>query len=343
MAASDSPATVTEMQTAFFEGLKEPTGNTALNTIALRYLNTANHLIHQEGWPWSERRAVLRTHPGYSTGTVDLSLSARTTVTGTDTLWTTAVTGESFNNARAGGKLTFAGGTDVYVVSAVGAATTITLEDGYAGTAALDDATYQDYEDEYGLPSDFDRPRGMRFFTEDRMIRLVSARDFSLAYPRNSRRNRPQVATLILLAPSGDAVLNPRVLLGPAPDITYRLPYRYYTHNWAVSSTGTAARNLSAATDEPIIPHKYRMVLVRKAMELWARDRKDDPRAQLYRGEAEAIFGQARAEIQWDATGERPRFTPKVAVYWNAARYPYTATRGSRRYSTDTRFDTVTD
>ena len=309
MATSDSPATLTEMQTAFFEGLKEPTGNTALNTIATRYLNTASHLIHQEGWPWAERRAVLRTHPGYNTGTVDVALATRTTVTGTSTLWTTAVTGESFNNARVGGKLTLAGGTDVYTVSAVGAATTITLADGYAGTAALTTATYQYYEDEYALETDFDRPKDMRFFTEDRMIRLVSSRDFYLDYARNSRRTRPRVATLILLAPSGNATFNPRVLLGPAPDLTYRLPYRYYTTNLAVSSAGVAARNLSATTDEPIIPHKYRVGLVRKAMELWARDRKDAPRAHLYRGEADAIYERLSKEPIPEAAVARERLS----------------------------------
>ena len=134
MAASDAPATFSEMRTHFLEALKEVTGVSAVNTIANRYLNLGLQTMHQEDWPWAERQAVILTHANYTTGDASIALATRTTVTGAGgTLWNTAVTGMGFNNARAGGKLTFAGATDVYEVASVGGDTAITLVDRFIG------------------------------------------------------------------------------------------------------------------------------------------------------------------------------------------------------------------
>src|SRR3990167_7850974 len=142
MAASDAPATLSELQTDFLEGLKEATGVTAINTLATRYLNRAVHDFYRERWPWAVRRAAITTHPGYSTGTVSIALATRTTVAGVSTLWDTAVTGYTWKNANVGGKMTFAGTTTPYTVSAVGSDTAITLGENYIGTAALSGDTY---------------------------------------------------------------------------------------------------------------------------------------------------------------------------------------------------------
>lgn len=332
MAATDNPTTLSELRTHFLEALKEVTGNSAVNTIADRYLNLGLHAMHQERWPWSERRDVILTHPGYSTGTVAIALAARTTVTGTSTLWNTAVTGMGFNNARVGGKMTFAGGTDSYVVSAVGGDTAITLATRFIGTAALTTATYQYYEDEYALVADFDDVVDMRFFNEDRTIELVGPQEFYRAYPRNTVRKAPRWATLIELGPSGSVDLRRRVLFAPAPDVTYTIPYRYYTTSLAVSTTGTLARNLSAAGDEPIVPHRYRMGIVWKGLELWFIDRKDDERTDKYAGKYAGVMASAYARRD-NQVDDRPILKPRIAPYVAASRYPESGRRsGSTRF-----------
>src|SRR5204863_5226443 len=117
--------------------------------------------------------------------------------------------------------------------------------------------------------ADFDAPVDLRFFDEDRTIEWMGAQEFYLRYPVNSRRTTPRSACLIELGPSGTTALRRRIVLGPAPDATYLIPYRYHTTNLAVSSTGAAQRFLSAPTDEPIVPHPYRQGLVFKALEMW--------------------------------------------------------------------------
>lgn len=334
MAATDVPATLTELQTHFLEALKEVTGNSAVNTIAARYLNLGLQAIHQDRWPWAERRAVILTHPGYSTGTVSIALATRTTVTGSSTLWNTTITGMGFKNARAGGKMTFGGGTDVYPVTSVTTDTALTLDFAYIGAAALSGESYQYYEDEYALASDFDDVIDTRFFNEDRTIQLIGPQEFYRRYPRNNIRQPPQWATLIELGPASDANLRRRVLFGPAPDQTYVIPYRYYTTNLAVSSTGTAARNLTNTGDEPIVPIRYRMGVLWKALELWSRDRKDDARAEQYATLYTGTMASAYARKDSEAD-DRPRLVPQVSGYMANAKYPDTVSPARRpRFST---------
>src|SRR5258706_301059 len=85
---------------------------------------------------------------------MQIATSARTTVTGSSTLWNTAVTGMGFNNARVGGKMRF-DTTDVYTVSTVGSDTAITLASRYIGDSALSGSTYSYFEDEYALAADY--------------------------------------------------------------------------------------------------------------------------------------------------------------------------------------------
>jgi hypothetical protein len=94
-----------------------PTTVTANLEKAKSLLNEANQDMHRERQWWAERRDRLELHASYTTGTVAIALADRTTVTGTDTLWNTTVTGMGVTNAIAGGKMTFAGSTDVYTVS----------------------------------------------------------------------------------------------------------------------------------------------------------------------------------------------------------------------------------
>src|SRR5262245_56319140 len=119
-----------DMRNDLIARVRDATGVTATNNIADRYLNMALHDIHinpGNNWPWSIRRGYLLTHSPYTTGTVSITAASRTTVTGSSTLWNTAVTGMGYNNARVGGKMMFGGFPEIYEVAVVGGNTSITI------------------------------------------------------------------------------------------------------------------------------------------------------------------------------------------------------------------------
>lgn len=340
MAAGDAPATVSELQTDFLEKAKEVTGVSAINTIVLRFLNQANHDIHLERWPWAERASTIRAVAPYSTGTVDVAITSLTTrraVAGTTTAWNTT---NSFGdtNAQVGMKMTLGATGVVHLISAVGSDTAITLDTTtpYMGATALSASGYAIYQDQYALPSDFDDVVDMRFFDQDRKIALIGAQEFYLRYARNSVRAAPKVATLIELGPSGSVSLRRRVVFGPANDTQYIIPYRYYTTNLAVSSTGTGQANLAAAADEPIIPLRWRQGLVYKALQLWFLSRqKNESMASFWLGEYTTLMLRARAAH--GPADDRPRIAIRRGGYVEQARRPWSSP--SRRLTTGSRWD----
>ncbi len=341
--ATNAPVDLTDLQTDLIQRIRDATGVTATNTIAARYLNIALQDMHIEpgnSFPWAIRRATLQTHATYTTGTVDIALATRTTVTGTNTLWNTAVTGMGFNNARAGGKMTFSGATDVYTVSTVGGDTSITLADRFIGDTALSGETYTYFEDEYALASDFFRPIDLRCFSSALEIPLIGQGEFHRRYPRNSTTGKPTIGALFQLEFSSSTSPQYRIVLHPAPDAVYNIPYDYVTSNLAVTSAGAAQAQLTNSTDEPIVPLRYRQAIVYHALYHWYRDRKDDARSQ----EAKAEYTDIMIRVSGDAKDhERPRFQPRVYSYYaqTAGRFGYRTRRG--RYSTDTRFDEMRD
>lgn len=337
MSATSTPTTFSDLYTDLINRVRDNSSTTAIANYARRYINQALHDLHiQNNFPWAERRAVLQTHATYQDGTVAIALATRTTVTGTSTLWNTAVTGMGFNNARAGGKMTF-DNIDVYTVSAVGSDTAITLTDRYVGDTALSGASYTYFEDEYALASDFFRLVDARTFTDALDLEVLSRQEFYRRYPRNAHTGTPQKVTLIELGPSGDVNPRPRAVFYPAPDRVLNIPYRYITANLAVSSGGTAQTNLSADTDEPIVPVRYRHVLVFYALYQWYRDRKDDVRTELARAEYENLL----TRITNDTAPERD--IPRLRT--NRRRYlaGVAGFRRSSRYTTGTAFDEMRD
>ena len=130
MPATGTPTTFVDLYTAVLNRAQVALGTSTADAVSLLYakslVNQANHDVHiQKNWFWAERKGMLQTHASYSTGLVTIALATRTTVTGTSVAggsipaWTAAVTGMGFNNARAGGKLTFGGATDVYEATTI--------------------------------------------------------------------------------------------------------------------------------------------------------------------------------------------------------------------------------
>ena len=291
--------------------VRDASGVTATNNIADRYLNTALHDIHinpGNNWPWAIRRAYLLTHAPYTTGTVSITAAARTTVTGSSTLWDTAVTGMGFNNTRIGGKLLLGGQSEIYEVSAVGSDTSITINPRYSGDA-LSGASYTYLEDEYALADDFHRPLDWRQFSEEIKIDLMGPQEFRRRWVRNSRLGSPKHATIIQLAFSSASGTSPsyRVVLNPVPNTEMQIPYQYITTNLAVSSAGAEQTQMTATTDEPIIPLTYRHVLVLHALYNWYRDRKDDARSQEAKAEYVELVQRMSGDM-FQGMRDKPKF-----------------------------------
>jgi len=323
-----------DLRRQFLFAIREPTDVTAVNDAADRYLNIALHDIHIApggSVPWAVREARLLTHANYETGTVAIDVSAsRTAVTGTSTTWDTADNNYGYNNARVGGKIKFGGSNDIYNVSAVGSDTSITLNETYAGDDDLSGASYRYFEDEYALATDFFRPVDMRSFSVSWNISFIGDSDFNRRYPHNSTVGRPETATLIKKDYISNITPQYRIVLHPAPNDAYTIPYHYITTQLAVSSAGTQKTELVADADEPIMPLRYRHAIVYHALFNWYRDRKDDTRAQMARAEFVDLMRRVLAETK--VGQDKPSFRPRS--YFNRPNI----NRG-RRFQTGSEFD----
>lgn len=333
MSSTTTPTTYSDLYTDLMNRVRADSTTTTQITLAKRYINVALQDVHiQQNWPWAERRATLQTHAPYSTGTVSIALATRTTVAGASTLWNTAVTGMGFNNVRAGGRIVFSGATDPYPVASVTSDTALTLTDLWLGDTALSAATYTYYEDEYALAADFFRMVDARQFTDVLNIPILGRQEFYRRFPRNATSGTPSVCTLIELGPGTTVDARPRVVFHPYPDTSINIPYRYMTKYLAVSSAGVGATDLSADADEPIIPLRYRHVLILYAAMQWYRDRKDDARSQEVG--AEYVDLVKRMSGDSDPSRDRPRFVPQKS------RYPvFLGRRGQSRFTTGSAWD----
>ena len=283
--------------------------------IAKRYLNIALHDVHiQQNWPWAERTATIITRPPYETGTVSIAAGTRTTLEGNNTLWDTAVTGMGFNNLNAGGKVRL-GGAEVYKVGTVSSAVSALLQSRYvenvstASTYALAHSAYVAYQDEYELAADFFRLVDARQFSDVMNIPVLGSQEFYRRYPRNAiRGGAPEKCTIVELGPTTSSDWQPRVVFYPYPNTSYQIPYRYMTRDLAVTSAGVGQTEMSADSDEPIIPVRYRHILLSYASFLWYRDQKDDARSQeTYQ---EYVDGVKRIAGDSSPQRDKPRLVP---------------------------------
>lgn len=310
MSSTTEVLTFADLYTDFLNRCRSSTTATAGIALAKRYVNTALVDIHmspgRSKFEWAHRRGALITHAPYSTGTVSITAAtSRTAVVGASTLWTTAVDGFGFNNVRVGGKIKFAGLNEIYNVSAVGSATGLTLESVYTG-ADLAAETYQYYEDEYALASDFLKFVDLNMFSTDLNIPLIGGQEFRRRFGRNDISGKPRVASHIQLKFSTTTAPQHRIVINPYPDDEYSIPYWYVTSNLAMSSAGVEQTNLVEDTDEPIIPRQSRHVIVLHALYNFFRDYKDDTRSQ--EAKAEYIDTMRRLLGDFDVGGDKAQF-----------------------------------
>jgi hypothetical protein len=329
MSSTSQVTDFSDLVTDLVNRMRLATGVTATDTIVKRYLNIALHDMHlgfDYRVPWAERRAVLRTQDDYSTGTITATRGS-TTLTGASTLWNTA---NSFGitNMRANGKIVVNGSRVPYKISAVSSDTAATLTTAYTETTAAAGSSYVYYEDEYDLATDFLRPVDIQQFSDAMEIVLISRTEARRRYTNNTVPGRPKVASIVDYAPSGNTTPIRRVQLFPPPNDYLLIPYSYVTSLLATSSAGVGQTSMSASSDEPIVPLRYRHAIVYHALYSWYRDRKDDQRSQEAKSEYNDIM--LRISMDQDIGAPRPRLQPRIGSYVRAAKSPYR--RGGGRF-----------
>lgn len=344
MSTTTAPGTFTELYTDLLNRVREQTGITNTTVLAKRYINLANQWLYAgtaEKFPWAKRRGFITMHPQYTTGTVDV-ISGSTTVGSTGTLWTT-VNAYGQANARAGGKIVIEGHDFVYqVVSITDLFGSLIMFINPAWIGDTDTGlTYTYFEDEYALASDFLRPYDLTSFDDAREIPLVGDQEFRRMFPRNKITGQHvRAATMLDLPPSGNTTPVRKVRFAPPPASVMHVPYTYVTSLTVTSSTGTAQAAFTADADEPIIPLRYRQMLVSHALYQWYRDRKDDARAREALAEFEAM--KATTVEDQEAGQQRASVRPSSAPLARAKRpYSHKGRRG-RRYDTGA-FDRLLD
>lgn len=336
MSVTSQVTTFSDLYGDLINRVRITSGVTATDNVAKRFINIAlqdMHLGFDYRFPWAERASQIITQAQYTTGTCSITQGAQA-LTGSATAWNTA-NAFSVKNMRANGKIRIAGALNPYRIQSVSSDTAATLDSKFTETT-VSAGTYSYYEDEYDLASDFLRPIDAQRFSDDIAIDLISRTEFRRRYPANAVPNKPSVACIVDYAPSGNTTPIRRVKFHSPPSTYITIPYTYITSNLAVSTTGTAQANLSADADEPIVPLRYRHVIVFHALYHWYRDKKDDQRMDAAKGEYTDAMIRIASDVEVGAV--RPQIRPRVSAYANAARRPWSG-RSSRRYDINGKFD----
>lgn len=336
MAADTEVRTFSDLYTEVLNKMRQATNITAITNQAKRYVNTALHEMvfgFEYKLPWLERQAVLITAAPYQTGTVAITRGS-TSLVGTDTLWNTANV-YGVNNVRTTGKFVL-DGPNLYGVASVGSDTAVTLATRYVADANLAaGATYTYFEDEYALASDFLKPVDYRRFSSAYNIPIIGRNEFQRMYPRPNISGLPKVATILDKPFSGSTTPVTLVQFYPYPNANLLIPYSYITKNLAVSAAGAEATSMSADTDEPALPVRYRNLLVDYAISKWYRDKKDDARSESakadYQEGVNRVVGDQRIGANTQA-----KITPRPGTYNTRSIY---GSRRGVRYSTNNSFD----
>ncbi len=325
-----------DLYTGLLNALRLDTSQTPTVNQAKRYINIALQDMHlgtdqRFPTPWAERNGVIRTRPRYNTGTIATTIGSDT-VTGTSTLWNTANDFSENNLRKDSSKMVIGGSAEVYDVSGVASDTNCTLSPVAIETIASG-ASYDSFQDEYELASDFSNLVGNPAnFDTGREISLIDRTLFRALYPRNRIPGKPKAATLIALGPSTSVSINHRVRFAPPPDATYLFPYIYLTTHLAMTAQGETSTGMVNDGDQPIVPLKYRHAILFHALYHWYIAKKNDPRAQIMKGEYTDIILRVQQDV--GPADRRARLQPAVSGYKRHASHPYSSRGRAARFDT---------
>jgi len=341
MSEISSPQTFADLYTDLLNRAREDTRKDAVKNQAKRYINTALLDMHNgfaENFPWAQRSAVLLTNQTYSDGTIILTQGANT-IGGVGTAFTTS--NGHFANMRPGGKVVASGDASPYEVGSVLIGTgALFVNNWIPATTAGAGVSYTYYEDEYDLASDFLRPVDQQNFADNLPIELVGSQEFRRRWPRNAAFGWPGIATIIDREDITNANEDPvrRIRFNPVPNAFLRIPYSYITKYLVVGTDGVAQEDFIDDLDEPIVPRRYRHLIVLHALGTWYRDKKDDARSLEVR--QEYVDGVSRAVGDFEIGAQKPQFRPRLETYVRRAKRPW---RGGGHYDLNGRFDRMED
>ena len=216
---------------------------TAQKALIDRAVNEAIKEIHAKAdWPWTLDRQVVQTVIDKDDGTVDLA-SGGTAVSGTDT---------AFTSADVGKFMQFEDSTDWYRITAVTDSENLTIEKPFAGTAALDDATYIIRQFYYSLDSTAEKILSITEADSPRKVMAVDFRDFDRKRPFGDATGNAYLYALF----GRDSSDNLRFLVYPYADAVYNLEVKYKKK----------PATLSDDADVPDSPERYDNVIYYHAL-----------------------------------------------------------------------------
>lgn len=214
------------------------------------------HISGLYNWPWLIKTGTIQTVADITTGTVDVS-AAGTTLT-----FSSAPTVSVANDYWI--KLTTT--DDWYPISShIASSTSATISIPYVGTSSYS-STYILRKIFYSMPSDVDRIDEIRQAITKQKLEYIDVRTFHRIIADPSASYTPVYYSLIGL----DSNKYWRIGLFPTPNAVINLQVLYYQK----------ITELSATTDEPLVPTKWHNVLVWAALALYGHDFIDDTRVK---------------------------------------------------------------
>lgn len=154
-----------------YNGALQRTGQDTSDTTLVGYVKDWVNWRYKEicsiaNWPWLQDNQTIRMLAEYTTGTVACT-TLTTSVAGTSTVWTKAMTDRKFK---------FGGFDEVYRIAQWSSATGITLADTYNGSTVTAD-TYSIFQDEYLCPIEWDHIKSIEDLRNGKKLEFKQRRE----------------------------------------------------------------------------------------------------------------------------------------------------------------------
>ena len=149
----------------------------------------------------------------------------------------------------------------------------------------------------------------------------VPRSDFRRQYPINGVPGRVKVGTITDKSFDSNTTPVRKIRFHQPPAEAFNIPYSYVTSNLAVEADGDEITQLVTDTDEPIVPLRYRHLIVFHALYHWYRDKKNDQRSQEAKGEYEQML--SRVADDTEIGGRHLSLRPRRDSYRRRAKRPW--------------------
>lgn len=236
---------------------------------------------------WLRETTTLHTVAAYNTGTVEVD--GTTAVIGTDTVWTSAMTGRKFK---------LDGFAEVLIFTYV-SGTTGTF-DKVCNADADDELGYVIFDDQISLPSDCGEIVSIGQWRTPKQLDRIGIQELR----RKQFTDPISVDPFKINDPNCYAFLDESTIeVYPAPSRVIRLELDYEKKITA----------LSATDDEPILPEEWHVILQEDAYG-WLLDYNDDIRAREYLNPDNGIVANMIRKLKVKTRGrtDRPKIKPKM-------------------------------